>query len=311
MNIEMLREFVALAQILNFTKAANSFNITQPALSKHILALEKELGGELLNRQPGNIQLSEGGRLLFEKAAQIIDIYDEVVDGFKELNARRAIRIGGHLDDSDIASKLSMTATIARNRYNLNMVYCQSDKKNALESLCQSDLDLCVSYTTIKRIEEAGFAHHLFLSTPLVVIVNANNPLAKREALSLGDLAQEVFIKFVSPKTSEAFEQIEELCQIHGFAPKVRQLSLQNDAEFFSTPLQQSILLWRRTQRDIGFQLVTGDRAIIPLNDDNAKLDAFAIYKNSDEELLEAFFRAAEEVDCLLGKHKDGRERGC
>ena len=47
MNIETCREFIELAQCLNFTKAAGNLNITQPALSKHMLALEKEFGIEL------------------------------------------------------------------------------------------------------------------------------------------------------------------------------------------------------------------------------------------------------------------------
>lgn len=50
MNIESCREFIELAQCLNFTEAAGNLNITQPALSKHMLALEKEFGIELLDR---------------------------------------------------------------------------------------------------------------------------------------------------------------------------------------------------------------------------------------------------------------------
>ncbi|MDR1713676.1 MAG: LysR family transcriptional regulator, partial [Coriobacteriales bacterium] len=44
MQIETFREFIELAQCLNFTEAAKRLNMTQPGLSKHILALEKDLG---------------------------------------------------------------------------------------------------------------------------------------------------------------------------------------------------------------------------------------------------------------------------
>lgn len=63
--MDMYREFITLARCLNFTQAAEELHMTQPALSKHIAALEREFGAELFIRDRRTVQLSEAGRILF------------------------------------------------------------------------------------------------------------------------------------------------------------------------------------------------------------------------------------------------------
>ena len=58
MNIDFYREFIVLGRCLNFTEAAEKLHITQPALSKHLAALE-QFGAELLIRNRRTAQLSE------------------------------------------------------------------------------------------------------------------------------------------------------------------------------------------------------------------------------------------------------------
>lgn len=52
MELSLLREFIVLSQTLNYTKAAEVLHLTQPTLSKHIVAMEKELGCSLLELRP-------------------------------------------------------------------------------------------------------------------------------------------------------------------------------------------------------------------------------------------------------------------
>lgn len=58
MNIEVILEFIDLAETLNFTKTAQRCRIAQPALSKHIAAMEKELGVELFKRDKRHVELT-------------------------------------------------------------------------------------------------------------------------------------------------------------------------------------------------------------------------------------------------------------
>jgi DNA-binding transcriptional LysR family regulator len=64
MELQQVRYFVALAKELNFTRAAEQCNVSQPALTRAIQQLEYELGGPLFNRERGNTHLSELGRMM-------------------------------------------------------------------------------------------------------------------------------------------------------------------------------------------------------------------------------------------------------
>ncbi len=64
MEMQQVRYFLALARALNFTRAAESCNVTQPALTRAIQALEAELGGRLFHRERNQTHLSELGRLM-------------------------------------------------------------------------------------------------------------------------------------------------------------------------------------------------------------------------------------------------------
>ncbi|WP_331008388.1 LysR family transcriptional regulator [Vitreimonas sp.] len=62
--MQQIRYFLALARELNFTRAAETCNVTQPALTRAIQALEAELGGRLFNRERNQTHLSELGRMM-------------------------------------------------------------------------------------------------------------------------------------------------------------------------------------------------------------------------------------------------------
>jgi DNA-binding transcriptional LysR family regulator len=64
MEMQQIRYFLAVAETLNFTRAAEKCNISQPALTRAIKALEDELGGPLINREQRNTHLSELGRVM-------------------------------------------------------------------------------------------------------------------------------------------------------------------------------------------------------------------------------------------------------
>src|ERR1700744_2915781 len=64
MELHQSRYFLALARSLNFTRAAEACNITQPALTKAVAKLETELGGPLVHRERQLTQLTDLGKLV-------------------------------------------------------------------------------------------------------------------------------------------------------------------------------------------------------------------------------------------------------
>ncbi|WP_192257278.1 LysR family transcriptional regulator [Mesorhizobium silamurunense] len=73
MEMQQVRYFLALSNTLNFTRAAEECNVTQPALTRAIKTLEEELGGELLRRERQHSHLTELGRRMLPLLQQCYD----------------------------------------------------------------------------------------------------------------------------------------------------------------------------------------------------------------------------------------------
>jgi DNA-binding transcriptional LysR family regulator len=96
MNIRQLRYFLAVAQELNFTRAAEKVGIAQPPLSQQILALEQELGTALFTREKRRVRLTAAGEILVEHAHRVINAAAAAVDAVRlvERGAGASITVG-------------------------------------------------------------------------------------------------------------------------------------------------------------------------------------------------------------------------
>ena len=75
MRIEYLEEFLAFADELNFTKAARRLRMTQPALSKHVMSMEDELGFELVDRDASQLALTAAGSAFAQRMFDVVAAY--------------------------------------------------------------------------------------------------------------------------------------------------------------------------------------------------------------------------------------------
>ena len=82
MNTVQLECFLAVAEYLNFSRAAESLKITQPAVSHQITSLEDELGARLFIRTSKNVTLTEAGFMFMEDASSIIKIASSAKTGW-------------------------------------------------------------------------------------------------------------------------------------------------------------------------------------------------------------------------------------
>lgn len=85
MDIRQLRYFATIAEEGQITRAANKLHMAQPPLSQQLKALEQELGILLVERIGRNIELTDAGKLLYERATDLLNQLDETVMEVKEV----------------------------------------------------------------------------------------------------------------------------------------------------------------------------------------------------------------------------------
>src|SRR5580692_3397024 len=85
MELRHLRYFLAVAEALNFTKAAALLRVAQPALSRRVQDLEDEIGVDLLKRSPRGAVLTAEGKVFLDKTRQILKLVDESVEKVRPL----------------------------------------------------------------------------------------------------------------------------------------------------------------------------------------------------------------------------------
>ncbi|CCK27696.1 LysR family transcriptional regulator [Streptomyces davaonensis JCM 4913] len=90
-HVRDLRYFVTVAEELHFTRAAERLYVSQPALSKQVRALERQLGAELFHRGPQGVTLTAAGTALLPHARQVLDAWAE---GAAALESARAAARG-------------------------------------------------------------------------------------------------------------------------------------------------------------------------------------------------------------------------
>ena len=130
MDIRVLRYFLAVAREENITRAAESLHISQPSLSKQLMALESQLGKPLFLRGKRKIVLTEAGVLLRQRAEDIVALLDKTQ---AELRADPAllggeIAVGGHPD-----IRLLRTAAGLRQEHpDIHFAFYSSDEPEVL-----------------------------------------------------------------------------------------------------------------------------------------------------------------------------------
>ena len=82
MNLKQLEAFVQVAEVGSFSKAAKKLYLTQPTISAHVAALEKELNVRLFVRNTKEVSLSEDGKDLYKYARQMVDLEKKIDERF-------------------------------------------------------------------------------------------------------------------------------------------------------------------------------------------------------------------------------------
>jgi LysR family transcriptional regulator, transcription activator of glutamate synthase operon len=196
MDLRQLRYLVALAEELNFTRAAANEHIAQPALSQQIRRLEDELGLALVERTTRHVSLTEAGQLLVVRARRILA---ELEAAATELAAVRGVDTG-HVTIGAMHTMgpvdLSLALAIFHGRHpHVGLTVREASSEEMAEMLRVDELDLAFLSVT-ERVESHELGLRQLVSEELVALLAPDHPLAGRRQVRMAELAAEPFISF-------------------------------------------------------------------------------------------------------------------
>lgn len=219
MKIEYLKEFVVLAQYLNFSTAAVKLYMTQPVLSRHISMLESQLGVQLLKRNSQGVSLTPVGSLFLERIKDILSDYDELANEvlLKEQKFNDVLRIG--LNYYSMNYYLGKIPQVFIKEYpQIKLAYLTGNPDQSVEALLHDQVDvILIGHHPFRSADRLQF-HDLF-QEPFCVLLPGSHPLAGRPSVSVTDLSGETFLGVETMFFASTWAYIRSLCQKNGFEP--------------------------------------------------------------------------------------------
>jgi len=218
MDFRRLRYFVAVAEHLNFRRAAEALNTSQPSLSQQIRALEDELGIALFERTKRRVQLTAAGSVYLTGIRHAISEVEAYGQQAREAQAglRGSLTVG--TNGMVMINHLPTVVRRFRAEFpDVNLSLTILRNPDIMGALRSSRIELAFSTATGDDVDLD--AQQLWTLEPRVVLP-ADHPSANEERVRLSDLNGEVLITHPRRGGAGASSQVIALCREQGFTPK-------------------------------------------------------------------------------------------
>lgn len=212
MELLQLRYFCTVARMQNISHAATYHQIPQPAMSKTISKLEKELGVQLFEREKNKIRLNSNGQRFYSRVALALQELDGALDELHPGHNPEQIKL--QLLVTALRANTAEFLALFRRRY----PHVSFEVTSAIPSLPHSFLyDLCIT----DQQPSPEYDHSFPLMTRNVdvyVAVSSTHPLARKQLLRIEDLKE---VPIVAISTSPILRSVMQLYRSNGMTPNV------------------------------------------------------------------------------------------
>jgi DNA-binding transcriptional LysR family regulator len=187
LDIRKLRYFVAVAEDLNFGRAARRLHIAQPVLSRQIRAFETELGVQLFIRSSRGTQLTAAGTQLLIDAKHLLDEIAAVQQRLRAATPTTTITVG-------VLPGIRATAAAAAFEaagLNRRAVVRQVNLLEQVEVVRNGEVDVVYAR---EPFDHDGLATAALLSEPFDAVLPADDPLAAKPSVRLDELSTRLLL---------------------------------------------------------------------------------------------------------------------
>lgn len=220
MELRHLRYFQAVAETLNFSRAAERLRIAQPPLSRQIRDLEAELGVALFSRTHGKVQLTAAGRHLHRELPDLLQRLANLIAATQRAGrGGEALNIGTdwRLPLDPLARAVSELRRRERTTAQINFV--DLPLADQLAALRDGRIDLAFLPEVFLGARRGLELLHV-ASPAVMAALPENHPLARRRTLALHELREERWI-LLNPRQAPGFrELVVQICRKAQFTPR-------------------------------------------------------------------------------------------
>ena len=216
-TLKQLRYFIAVAEELNFTRAATRLHLSQPALSVQIRHLERDFGVDLLRRTSRSVELTEAGRGLYEDLRRLFADLERARDRARRTHdaAEATLRIAYTASVAYQALPLILDE-LATGAPHIDVVASQAWSTRAIEAVLLGEADVAL----VREFGGAdGLSAELVRREPLHAFMSVLHPLAARRHLTIEDLRGHVVVVVPESLAPGFHGLVGRLCEKRGFQP--------------------------------------------------------------------------------------------
>lgn len=220
MELRQLRHFIAVADELNFTRAAEHCNITQPALTRSIAALEDELGVLLLDRSKRQIQLTPSGQSFLEDARKAFEYVHLATQNVQRSSQRQQLSVGL----SSIQNFPFLTPTLERFHSlhpDVDIAFKELFTRQQLVALNEGTLDVGFMFFPI---DDDNISTRMVWREPFVILLPAVHRLAELAEIPVEALGEEPFIMTPREINPSVHDHVLAMIRGNGVEPRIAEI---------------------------------------------------------------------------------------
>ncbi|NML31699.1 LysR family transcriptional regulator [Paraburkholderia antibiotica] len=220
MDMRHLRSFVAVAEELSFSRAAERLHISQPPLSQHIKALETEMGVQLFARTKRDVRLTDAGVVFLRESRLLLDQLRAAVNAtVRTANSDAGtLRVG--VATAALFSVMPTFLTLMHEAFpHVEISVNDMQSQDQVVAVAQGTLDLGIVHVRPDRMK---LNHVPIFSEALVAAVPERHWLASKPDFKLVDIANEAMVGLSREHGPAVFDAIVACCHEAGFSPEFR-----------------------------------------------------------------------------------------
>ncbi|PSH03357.1 MAG: LysR family transcriptional regulator [Acidobacteria bacterium] len=229
MELRHFRYFVAVAETLHFSRAAETLGIAQPPLSQQIKKLEDELGVQLFHRSHHKVELTESGVIFLEQARRTLRMAEQAVDDARRAAEGRVGRLTIGMISSAYEDVIAAVILSFRVQFpNIELVLQEITTPQQIKLLHTGEIQ--VGFIR-PPIHDPAIALEVVKREPLLVALPMGHPLARRKQVPITALASEPWVTTEPWGTLPSdlgmgfYSQVLSVCREGGFTPNVSQVA--------------------------------------------------------------------------------------